>query len=91
MIKIGIVKSVDRTHARGELECENEVISFSLTSFHSGRPKRHPRRGESVEVVFSLTRDDEYEFLFVRPPRRSERGLIVQNGERLPEMTTRPE
>jgi hypothetical protein len=49
----GTVKTFNRTQARGEVLVGAKTLAFDSTCFHSGRPTRSPRPGESVEVLFA--------------------------------------
>lgn len=58
----GHITSFDYKNARGRVSLETKTLRFCATTWDSGRPRRPPRAGEQVKVLFN----DEGQLLSVR-------------------------
>jgi hypothetical protein len=52
-IKTGKIVSYSRTRGRGEVQTDEELISFGTGTFDSGWPVRPPKVGDVVDVRLS--------------------------------------
>ena len=69
-IKHGTITTYSEGTARGQVQWDGQTQSFSVGSFHGGRPTRPPRTGDTVEVVVSDGQSREETMLFIRLPRK---------------------